>query len=248
MVWGFGSGSGVGPWTDENYLLQRSGTSGTQSMMGAAINLDPFAWRGKKHKSNQEVLADILGAASNPDPSVVEKTIAIMGADFVEDNRSQIKALAYQDRGESCGYYPDSTPASHDKRNVRDGHYPVWGPSHFIVPVDANQQPIKGVVKTFVDALSGTVQVASLDLLQAYVQRHVVPQCAMRVTRKNDGGDYSPYAPSVSCGCYYDFLATGRSDCVTCKTTADCASAPNGATNCNVFGSPPVGYCEQSGK
>jgi hypothetical protein len=243
MVWGFGKGSGVTPWTVEAQLLQRSGSSGTQSMMSAAIGLDPFAWKGKSHKANQDVLTDILASSG----ATAEQTLAIMGADFVEDNRSQVKALAIQDRGQSCGYYPDSSLAAHDKQNVRDGHYPVWGPSHFIVPVTGSQQPTNATVKSFVDALSGTVALPGLDLLQTYVQRHVVPICAMHVTRNDDGEEYAPFTPPVSCSCYFDFLAGGKAppECVSCKVQSDCATVPDGRTSCNLFGSPAVGYCEK---
>jgi hypothetical protein len=247
MVWGFGNGSGVLPWTNEGYLLQRSGSSGTQSMVAAAISVDPFAWHGVMHKANQDVLADMLAAAANPDPSVQGATMGVLGADFVEDNRAQITVLAYQDRGQTCGYYPDSTPTAHDKQNVRDGHYPIWGPSHFIAAVNGSGQPSNATVKQFIDALSGTTAVPGLNLLQAYQQRHVIPQCAMRVTRSSDGEDYQPYAAPDSCSCYYDFLTGGRTDCVPCKNSGDCTNAPNGATNCNVFGSPGVGYCESPG-
>ena len=248
MVWGFGSGSGVAPWTDETRLLQRSGSSGTQSMMAAAISVDPFAWHGVTHKSNQDVLTDVLAAAANPDKSVQEATMGVLGADFVEDNRAQITVLAYQDRGQACGYYPDSTPTAHDKQNVRDGHYPVWGPSHFIAPVDNNGRPTSAAVGRFIDALSGTTAVPGLDLLQTYQQRHVVPQCAMHVTRSSDGEDYEPYAPQTSCSCYYDFLTRGQTDCVPCQNSGSCSSAANSATSCNVFGNPPIGYCERPGQ
>jgi ABC-type phosphate transport system substrate-binding protein len=244
MVWGFGNNSGVTPWTDETHLLQRSGSSGTQSMMAAAIELDPFAWKGVPHKANQDVLTDILAAGS-----AAEQTIGVMGADFVEDNRSQIKVLTIQDRGQKCGYYPDSTSSAHDKQNVRDGHYPVWGPSHFITPVDTQQSPANPTVKQFIDALSGTTVITGLDLLQTYVQRHIVPLCAMHVTRNSDGEDYAPFKPPVSCSCYYDFLTRGAApaECVSCKLSADCASVPGGRTVCNSFGTPPVGYCEVPG-
>ena len=173
--------------------------------------------------------------------------MGILGADFVEDNRAQIRVLAFQDRSQTCGYYPDSTATAHDKQNVRDGHYPVWGPSHFIAPVDANGQPINVTVGKFIDALSGTTTIAGLDLLQTYQERHIIPLCAMHVTRSSDGQDYQPYAPPNSCSCYYDFLTSGQADCVACQNAGGCTNAPNGATSCNVFGNPPVGYCEPPG-
>jgi hypothetical protein len=92
--------------------------------------------------------------------------------------------------------------------------------------------------------------VTGLDLLQTYVQRHVVPLCAMHVTRSSDGEDYIPYKPPVSCSCFYDFLTRGTAppECKTCSISSDCTNAPNGRTVCNVFGTPPQGYCEVPGQ
>ena len=36
-----------------------------------------------------------------------------------------------------CGYLPDSTGTSFDKKNVRDGHYWLWGAQHFYGLVNA---------------------------------------------------------------------------------------------------------------
>ena len=266
MVWGFGGGSGVSPWTDPSFLLQRSATSGTENMVGAAIGLPPavYAWSGIKNAGSTNVVAAITnvtrgllvdgGVPAAPlTQENVDSTLGILASDVADGNRQVLKPLAFQDVGQTCGWFPDSTQTSFDKKNVRDGHYPIWGPSHFIAYVDANGNPVNPRVKELIDALNGedTRVLAHLDIVQFYATSHVVPACAMHVSRASDGQDYSPFAPPTSCSCYYDLAATGQVDpakCVSCKSSADCAAAPDGARSCVLaFGIPPVGFCEPSG-
>jgi ABC-type phosphate transport system substrate-binding protein len=258
MVWGYGSASGVAPWTDESFLLQRSSTSGTQNMIGASIGLNPAQWHGVKNATSSAILAAIenivamraIDGGPGGDPTATEKTMGILASDVADNNRQVLRALAFQDVGQKCGFYPDSTQSAFDKANVRDGRYPIWGPSHFVVYADANGNPTNAAAKTLIDALSGTsAQVlATLDIVQFYAKSHIIPTCAMHVTRSSDGHDYEPYSPPISCSCYYDLQTTGQTTCVPCNSDSDCKSAPGGATTCvNVFGMPPVGYCEQPG-
>jgi ABC-type phosphate transport system substrate-binding protein len=258
MVWGFGSASGVAPWTDEAYLLQRSATSGTQNMIAAAIGAPAAQWHGVHNAGSGNVLAAISNIASGKgidggptsDPHAVDKAMGILASDVADNNRQFLKPLAFQDVGESCGWFPDSTAASFDKQNVRDGHYPIWGPSHLIAYVGSNGTETNPAVKTLIDAMNGqnTQVLATLDVIQFYAKSHIIPTCAMHVQRAQDGHGYQPYAPATSCSCYYDVQATGQTSCVPCKQDADCVGAPGGATTCvNVFGVPPVGYCEPPG-
>ena len=46
-----------------------------------------------------------------------------------------LRGLAVRD-GSTCGYYPNSTAFGRDNANTRDGHYPLWGPSHFYARID----------------------------------------------------------------------------------------------------------------
>jgi hypothetical protein len=259
MVWGFGSGSGVAPWTDDAFLLQRSASSGTQNMIAAAIGVPAAQWHGLHNAGSGNVLAAISNVASgkgidggpSSDPHAVDKTMGILASDVADGNRQVLKPLAFQDVGESCGWFPDSTAASFDKQNVRDGHYPIWGPSHLIASVESNGTVTNpAAVKTLIDAMNGqnAKVLGTLDVIQFYAKSHIIPTCAMHVQRAQDGHDYQPYAPATSCSCYYDLQATGQTSCVPCKQDADCAGAPGGATTCvNVFGVPPVGYCEPPG-
>jgi ABC-type phosphate transport system substrate-binding protein len=258
MVWGFGSESGVSPWTDATFLLQRSASSGTQNMIGATIGLPAAQWQGVPNKTSGTVLAAITNVANGKavdggptsDPAAVSKTMGILASDVADSNRQYLKPLAFQDMDQPCGWYPDTTPASFDKTNVRDGHYPIWGPSHLVAYADSNGNEINSAVKTLVDAMNGqNMQVLStLDVIEFYAKSHIVPTCAMHVERTDDGHGYQPYAPVTSCSCYYDLQATGQSSCMSCSKDSDCAGAPGGATTCvNVFGIPPVGYCEPPG-
>ena len=66
-------------------------------------------------------------------------------------------------------------------------------------------------------------------------QRHVIPQCAMRVQRTQEMGPTMPFAPQSACGCYYEKVATGATACKPCATSAEC---PATAPVCS------YGYCE----
>jgi len=258
MVWGFGSNSGVSPWTDAAFLLQRNASSGTQNMIAAAIGLPAGEWKGNLDKTSGAVLSAITNVANGKgidggmasDPNAASKTMGILSSDVADPQRQTLKPLAFQDVGQRCGWYPDSTATAFDKVNVRDGHYPIWGPSHLVAYADSNGNETNAAVKTLVDAMSGRqAQVlATLDVIQFYAKSHIVPTCAMHVQRSDDGHEYKPYAPITSCSCYYDLQATGQTSCMSCKHDGDCANAPGGATTCvNIFGIPPVGYCEPPG-
>ena len=74
------------------------------------------------------------------DPTLAEQAIGIISADYYDDDRSNLKALAFKAEGQECAYLPDSTQFKKDKQNVRNGHYPIWGPIHFFASV-ANGVP-----------------------------------------------------------------------------------------------------------
>lgn len=239
-VYGFGSNSMVSPWTDQTLIFQRNGSSGTQNMIAAAINVPAAAWLGVSEGSSGAMLAALNTAGT--DNTKGPKAIGILASDLADNNRSTIKPLAYQDVGQPCGYFPDSSQTAEDKRNVRDGHYPIWGPSHFYNRVSGGVAVNPGTT-AFIDDLAGITTLAGVDLLSFYAKDHIVPLCAMQVTRTTDGADYSPSTPAKGCGCYYELEATGivPSTCTSCTTGASC---PTSAPNCNSFGTPAVGYCE----
>jgi hypothetical protein len=240
-VFGFGDDSEVNPWIDATHIFQRNSLSGTQNMIAATIGVPAAQWQGVAHASSSTMVSDLKTAGQDPNPATADKTIGILSVDNVQANPSILRALAFQDVGQSCGYYPDSTSTALDKANVRDGHYPIWGPSHFYNFIDANGAPINANAQSFIDSLSGTNQLVGVDLLQLYAQNHLIPICAMHVTRTSDGSDYGPFTPQATCNCYFDLQATGQTSCVTCQTDSNC---PASSPTCRQFGNPPTGYCE----
>jgi hypothetical protein len=246
FVFGFGAAGGVrdadsggAMWNDEEALLQRSPSSGTQAMIAAAIGVPATAWKGKLHKTSDDVAAALQAAGD--DPIEADKTLGILAADYIETKnlRAQVRSLAFQDTAQPCAVYPDSTSKARDKRNVRDGHYPIWGPLHVLYKVNDDGLPrnpaTRQRITDIAGYLSGTKALPNgVKLIDVYADSGLVPECAMRVTRTRDGGNIIPYVSPNPCSCLFDLRATGATSCATCKVQADCATGQT----CS------QGYCE----
>jgi hypothetical protein len=218
-VYGFGKDSGVDPWTDETQIFTRDSESGTQQMMGRAIGVPPTQWKGTGATSSSDMLMK-LSTATTP-----ARAIGILTSEIAGENLLTLNVLAYQAEDQLCGYYPDSTPTSNDKRNVRDGHYAIWGPLHFLSQVDANNYPLKAQAKDVINILTGTQDPPpGLDLIQLLAKTHIVPACAMTVTRDVELGPLASFQPTGACGCYFEKQATGKNDCTACVSAVECPS------------------------
>jgi len=229
-VFGFGASSGVAPWTDDTLIIRRDSLSGTQRMVATAIGVPAEKWKGIQSTSSGDLLAR-LGAAAIPD-----RSIGILSADVAQDNLATVKILAYQHFGQSCALFPDSRENSNDKANVRSGQYPIWGPLHSLIRLNGSGYPANTRAGEIAGYLAGTRPTpAGLDLINVSAQRHVVPQCAMRVKRTQEAGAPAPFAPAGACGCYYELIATGGTTCKPCGTSAEC---PKATPVCS------YGYCE----
>jgi hypothetical protein len=224
-------------------LQIRSVESGTQSMIGAAIGVPPAQWRGISHQTSGEVGNALVAAGQSGDQAIVDSALGILASDYLVQNSQTLRGLAVEDENTSCGYHPSSTATARDNANARDGHYPLWGPSHFYTRVNGQTGvPLKPGAIKFIDGLSGVTPLPGLDLIAEYASKGLVPLCAMHVSRTNDGGDYQPYKPPITCNCYFDLIATGSNSCKPCSTNGDC---PTNAPNCNKFGpAPQQGYCD----
>lgn len=231
-VFGFGAASGVSPWTNESVMFRRDLNSGTQRMIAAAIGVPPDKWKGGANSSSGDLLQKLTMASPR------EQAIGILAADVAEDNRTVLKVLAYQHAKQSCGYYPNHDATSNEKLNVRDGHYAIWGPLHLLTRLDSKGYPLSPAAADVIGYLTGSKTASGqLDLIFFEAQRHVVPQCAMRVSRTQELGPMSPFAPAGACGCYYEKVANGATTCTPCQRAADC---PANAPVCS------HGYCEAS--
>jgi ABC-type phosphate transport system substrate-binding protein len=221
-VYGFGFDSGAEPWTDETVLFQRNEQSGTQRMIAKAIRLEPGAWHGVSASNSGDMRQKVIAAGNTS----AEATLGILATDEADDNRATVKVLAYQHFGQTCGFFPDRDPTSHEKKNVRDGHYVIWGPLHLLTTIDNNGRPTNALAGDVIGYLIGTKPPpAGLDLIYLESQRHVIPQCAMRVARTQEIGPLMPYSPPTPCGCYYDDVSNGSTACTPCDVDSDCAAS-----------------------
>lgn len=218
FVFGFGAAGKAAPWTDDNLIFRRNEQSGTQQMVAKAINVPANKWKGVDATGSGALLTKVT---TSVDP---EKTIGILASDLADENRDKLKLLAYQHYGQTCGFLPDSSPTSFDKKNVRDGHYPVWGPLHFFAKVGADKKPSLPAAKQLIGYFTGEPAPAGVNLLDLEIAAHTVPACAMRVTRSAELGELASYAPPDPCGCYFDVKATGSTTCATCTNDDGCPS------------------------
>ncbi|QRN99842.1 substrate-binding domain-containing protein [Archangium violaceum] len=229
LVFGTGGNKGAAaPWTDQNLYFVRNSSSGTQQMIARAIGVPAEKWWGVDRASSDGVRRNLKVLL---DGSTAEKAIGIISTDIADEERSNLRILAFQGTGQSCGFLPDSTPFAKDKQNVRDGHYPIWGPVHFYTRTE------NGLPSAAAAALVSRFAAARLEkeLLDVIIQKHLVPKCAMKVKRSSEMGPLSPYSTDSRCGCYFDLVANGASSCKACNGPADC---PSSAPACN------YGYCE----
>jgi hypothetical protein len=233
FVFGFGMAGMAAPWTDETFIFQRSATSGTQAMLATAINVAPNKWKGVMQSSSGNMLAALVAANSTG----AEKAIGILASDVADTNRDKVRILAYQHYKQDCAWLPDSSSTSFDKINVRDGHYPNWGPLHLLAKIDTTTKlPVKPDAANLVGYFTGKVTPpAGVNLLDLEIAAHTVPACAMRVQRSAELGPVSAFTPMTPCGCYFDFKANSSTTCAACAKDSDCTGS---ATHCR------YGYCE----
>ncbi|HEX2573679.1 MAG TPA: hypothetical protein VH877_29280 [Polyangia bacterium] len=226
FVFGFGAAAGqVAPWTDDTRVLIRSDQSGIQQLPARIINTNASTWKGVT--TPVATIISTFGSATNPD-----SYIGVLPALFADANRDKVKFLAYRHYKQRYAYWPDSKESLRNKRNVRDGHYPIWGPLHLLA---APPQQITPNVARFLGYFNGNTPLPQgLNLVDLEIAAHTVPQCAMRVQRQSELGNVSAYKPSNPCGCYFEFKNDGATSCRAC--TSD--------SNCNANETCSFGYCE----
>jgi hypothetical protein len=227
---GLGTGA-VAPWTSPSFVYVSGNSGGVQLDFGLDVGVPSTQWQGAKVSTSAQNIASIT---TSPQP---EMTLGTMSTDQAESDSTSttVKQLAYQDFGQDCGYYPNSTETAADKRNVRDGHYAVWGFTHMFSKVNAQSVPLNSAAATIIGYFTGNLPTPSGNFLKYVINTHLVPTCAMQVTRSAEMGPLTPYDPPDDCGCYFDSITTGNSSCQTCSTSTDC---PASAPKCN------LGFCE----
>jgi hypothetical protein len=213
------------PWTDPTFYFIRNSGAGSTVLTSLLIDVNKAKFWGIDRLSTDN-LRDSMLASTNP-----EQSLGILSIDYADKNRGNLRSLFLQSRGQSSGYLPDSNKNSFDKLNVRDGHYPLWGYVHFFTPIGPGGVP-SDAAKSIITKFS----ISRLDqtLVDNIIAGSEVPQCAMRVVRSGEVGDFAANT-GLSCGCYFDFKTTGKTGCTACTSSSDC---PAERSACN------YGYCE----
>ena len=205
----FGRGGAQGltqPWVTPTLYFVRNASTGTQQMISSAIGVPADQFWGVDRGSARNVAALLTVLSSGADRVSAEQAIGILSNDYYDADRGNLTALAFQAVNQSCGYLPDSTAFKTDKRNVRDGHYPIWGPLHFFANT-AQGIPTSPAAQAFVSVVAEPEP--GPDLLDAYIDSGLVPSCAMSVKRATDLGPLSAYVPPVMCGCHFEARLAG---------------------------------------
>lgn len=259
----------VSPWTVPTDIWTRGDLSGTQLMTATAIGLRGDKWltplsadagTAQIAASSGAMLTNIESSAGNmsgPDP-----VIGILSNAGVDPNKGvgKVRGLAFQGKGQECGYYPDSTKDLFDKINVRQGRYQIWGYEHFVTNVSGGKaianpsgstNPVPSMssdVQMVIDILThnpSVVTPTSTTSLQAIItaetSAYFIPQCAMQVSRTSEVGPEASYQPPMGCGCFYESQPHGGANntssyCQTCTADTDCTVPAY--PHCN------FGYCE----
>lgn len=230
FVWGFGEAGQVAPWTDEAFLFSRPNTSGTKITFGANIGVPAARWKGEQLAKTSDVINAVSSAVN------AEAALGIVGGANYDGNRDALKALAYQAFGQQAAWHPDSTANSFDKRNVRDGHYLLWGPSVFLTRVDGAGAPSNARVDRVLRMLqSRPVEPdPGFDATGLIVDEGFIPDCAMQVARDGQAGDLRLYAPDSPCGCFFEARVGGAPGCAVCADDGACGEGERCV----------LGYCE----
>jgi ABC-type phosphate transport system substrate-binding protein len=227
----------VAPWSDPTYFYGRTATKGTQISLGANIGVASAKWQliaDASHQIDQstQVLTSIAAQAATGN---AEKTLGILGVEIYDGARAMVHALAFRAFHQNKSYWPDSTPTTFDKQNVRDGHYPLWSYVEYVAPQAGGGGALNANAQEIIDLLVGK-QVATnpaFEPLDQVIGAGLVPACAMKVQRSVEGGDLSPATIAEPCGCYFEKKATGNTSCTACTDNSTCGT-----------GMCRHGYCE----
>jgi len=240
-AFGFGAANPLAPtydpWNQESFMFIRQATKSTLVATAKNIAVPPNKWKGQPQAASSDVVTAVSTSAN------AGATIGILGAEVYDNNRSGgIQTLAFQAFDQNFAYYPDSTSTAFDKQNVRDGHYTLWSPTVYITKVDGSNVPVDPAIRYVTDLVVGNTPAlpdgaTPFDALADVVKVGLIPDCAMQVTRSEDGGELSPFSPAEPCTCYYLSKVPGASGtptgCTACSSSTECSGG-----SCN------HGFCE----
>ena len=228
-------GTTIAPWVDQTKFAIRNAGSGTQQMIARAIGLTAEQMKGTDSGGSGGVVTALTTAGTSL--TTAEPAIGIVSSDVYDVNRTSLNTLAFQGFKQKHGYFADSSATSFDKKNVRDGHYVIWGPLHMVAKTGADGKATKAQVQDFIDYIQLNKVLGTTKFIDVMIKAHVVPACAMKVTRSVEMGDLSPVTPAAgtACGCYFDeSIKSMSSGCKACTVNTDCTDGKSCSN----------GYCE----
>jgi hypothetical protein len=226
-AYGFGMAGMVTPWNNEAFLYRRDALSGTQITISRAIHVPETRFLGMDVMSGSNMIMRVAMSSN------AEASLGFASTDSNDAHRDTLTELAYRHWEQNDYFWPDAHHDSFDKRNVRDGHYPLWSYEHAVIRT-AGGAAVSQIGQRLANILARRAEVPSIDVTQLTVQTNLVPLCAMQVLRTNDGGDFTLIEPADPCGCYFDATVPhGSTTCMACPA----GTCPTGQV-CR------HGYCE----
>jgi len=219
----------VAPWTNPDFVLVRNPGSSTQLTIGANIGILGTQWSGalRGNAGSGDVRDAVIAENTTGN---AEQVLGILNSSKWEAATDDMRVLAFEPfNGCQGAVFPDATSTSRDKRNVRDGHYPIWTNLRFVVRTDASGAAISGNGEDaaaralrFVDLMTGVASVEALNVPEAVIATGNIPPCAMEVQRDVDGGPIRAFEHPAPCGCFFEEENGAASGCDTCETDDDC--------------------------
>ncbi len=253
-IWGFDASDAnhtVSPWSTPANVFTRSAASFITvfAALDTGIPAATIAAHGTQETTNGATVTALNALNGTAD---VDTGIGFVSGEVADGNRGEVKVLAYQHTGQSCGYWPDSTKDAFDKVNIRSGQYWLWSPVHFYAAVDTSNHITDANTASFIGLFTGaTTAPAGVDVFNAEAGAYTVPRCAMQAWRDGDLAPLYSSAPAEPCSCKFDFAtknANKPATCTQCTSDAGC-----GTHHCRNIGPPldpdagtstNVGYCE----
>jgi hypothetical protein len=235
FVYGFGPAGNVVPWINPDTIFSRSVTSATGLLIALAAGL-PTTRPLYTAPGTEDLTGSVVNwVAGVSNPSAVADPDSAIGFASTETVEAQaniplVRSLAYQHVGQEYGYYPNSTPDSFDKQNVRDGHYHLWTVHHIFA-----RQSSEGVItdeptRRWVSHVTGQTEIPLQtgptaghgSFVDIVISVGNIPDCAFTVTRTGDLGPLASFQPESSCAGYFEAQNTGETTHDECTDDTDC--------------------------
>jgi hypothetical protein len=208
----------IAGFSDPTQVLCRDPGVGQQTIIAKNIGLTA-ATLASPNCVDGATAAGVVGALT----SATAPALGFIAAEGWDNTSTALTLLPFQSLGQTQAYALDSRPTFPDRRNVRDGHYTIWGYQHLIAKTSGgNPAP---AAATLVGWITGANTSAHFDPAIVESTLGLIPQCAMMVKRSSDGGLLNAYAPPAPCHCAYEAATTQTSppECSVCASNSQCS-------------------------